>query len=95
MLLFSYFCHILIVFEESCLTCTAVLLLCLPSFLFHKAIALLITVSALLGFFSMTCRMRTWQKNLQDIQSPVSTSKPFSKIIQNLSESFISFNYNF
>uniref|UniRef100_A0AAF5PWB4 Uncharacterized protein n=1 Tax=Wuchereria bancrofti TaxID=6293 RepID=A0AAF5PWB4_WUCBA len=60
--LLLYFLHFLIIFEESCLMCTTILLLCLPAFLFYKAIALLTTVATLFGFGSIILRMAlmTW-----------------------------------
>ncbi|KAM3719007.1 hypothetical protein ACO02O_10936 [Dirofilaria immitis] len=74
--LLFYFLHILIIFEESCLMCATILLLCLPNFLFHKAIALFTTIATLFGFISLIFRMQTWQKirhieKLQSVKSPV------------------------
>ncbi|VIO93474.1 Uncharacterized protein BM_BM1146 [Brugia malayi] len=70
-----YFLYVLLIFEESCLICTAILLLCLPAFLFYKAIALLTTFATLFGFGSIILRMGTWREvhqmeKLQAIKSP-------------------------
>uniref|UniRef100_A0A1I8ET07 Uncharacterized protein n=1 Tax=Wuchereria bancrofti TaxID=6293 RepID=A0A1I8ET07_WUCBA len=82
--LLLYFLHFLIIFEESCLMCTTILLLCLPAFLFYKAIALLTTVATLFGFGSIILRMGTWRKvhqmeKLRAIKSPVNAPNHFKK----------------